>query len=149
MEWLFLTCHNHWIVLRLVKGGSKPPFLAFSPLITMEDSSVPFRAFLGAILSVVKGVVVGASASDDSQIFDTIDKEEEGSSSISDADGGSGEYKVRSGQGPVGPRAITHKHAQVTSKKAPLMVRPSCHPFISTGDLKLISIDFVIFPTVA
>ena len=102
-EWLFLTCHTHWIVLRLVKGGGKPPFLAFSPLITMQDSSVPFRAFLGAILSVVKGGVVEDSVFNDPQTLDTIEEDapgEEGSSS-SNSDGGddSGACRGRSGEG--------------------------------------------------
>jgi len=87
-----LSCHNYWIVLRLV-GGGEPPFMAFSPQITMEDTSVPFRAFLGAILSVAKRGVVEARAFSDSQILDTIDEEEdeEGYPSTSDADNGSGE----------------------------------------------------------
>jgi len=122
-EWLFLSCHNYWIVFRLVKEDSEPAFLTFSPLITMEDSSVPFRAFLGAILSVVKGVVVEASVFDDSQILDTIDEEEveEESSSTSDADHGSGEYRGRSGQGS-GSGPITCRRAQGPSNEAALMV---------------------------
>ena len=88
-EWLFLTSHNHWVVFRLVRGGRKPPFLAFSPLITVEDSTVPFRTVLGAVLSVLKGGIVEASPFDNSQILDTIGEEEVGSSSIFDADGSS------------------------------------------------------------
>ena len=34
------------------------PYLAYSPEITINDSSKPFRAFLGAVLSVVKDVPV-------------------------------------------------------------------------------------------
>ena len=63
-------------MVRLVGGGSDHPFLAISPLITVEDSSVPFRAFLGAILSDLKGVVVEASEFDDNQILEPIDKGE-------------------------------------------------------------------------
>jgi hypothetical protein len=37
------------------------PFLAYSPSFSIEDSSEPFRAFLGAILSVHKGIPVEAS----------------------------------------------------------------------------------------
>ena len=112
MEWLFLTCHNYWIVLRLVKGGRKPPFLAFSPLITMEDSSVPFRAFLGAVLSVVTGGVVGASVFNET--LDTVQGEaldEEGfPSSGSDGDDSLGEYRGPSGEESAGRRPPTHGH---------------------------------------
>src|SRR5712691_2268300 len=99
-EWLFLTCHNHWIVIRLVRRDNDTPFLAFSPLITMEDSSVPFRAFFGAILTVVKGRAVEASVFDDPQTLDTIEEapgEEGSSSSNSDGGDGSGEYRGPSG----------------------------------------------------
>ena len=103
-----MTCHNSWIVVRLVGGGSDHPFLAISPLITVEDSSVPFRAFLGAILSDLKGVVVEASEFDDNQILEPIDKgEEEGPPPVSDSDDDSGEYRGRSGQGPVGSGPMT------------------------------------------
>ncbi|KAH9049838.1 hypothetical protein EDB84DRAFT_1555805 [Lactarius hengduanensis] len=54
MEWVFLTCHNYWVVFRLVSNNDDP-FLAFSPMCSIEDSSEPFRAFLGAILSVLYG----------------------------------------------------------------------------------------------
>ena len=119
-EWLFLTCHNYWVVFRLVKGNDESAFLAFSPFLTMEGSSVPFRAFLGAILSAVKGVAVGASVFDRNQPLDTIDEEvEEESSSTSDADDCSGEYRARPGQGPVGP---TRRRAQGPGNEAALMV---------------------------
>ncbi|KAF8351826.1 hypothetical protein F5887DRAFT_1068226 [Amanita rubescens] len=60
MEWLILTCHNYWIVCHLVRDDHDP-FLAFSPTISIEDSSKPFRALFGAILSVVKTVPVAPS----------------------------------------------------------------------------------------
>ena len=131
MEWLFLTCHNHWIVLRLVKGGSKPPFLAFSPLITMEDTSIPFRAFLGAVLSVVKGRVVEASVFDDPQTLDTVEEEAPGEegfpSSGFDGDDGSGEYRGPSGEGSTDRRPGTCAHP--TQDTFNLTVRPSCAIF--------------------
>jgi hypothetical protein len=78
MEWLFLTCHNHWIVCRLVRDDDHP-FLAYSPKITIENSSEPFRAFLGAILSVTKGVSVESSAFNPEMEFDhTVGEEDEG-----------------------------------------------------------------------
>ena len=61
MEWLFLSCHNYWIVCRFVRDDYHP-YLAYSPEITIKDSSKPFRAFLNAILSVVKDVSVDRSA---------------------------------------------------------------------------------------
>ena len=60
MEWLFLTCLNYWIVCRLVRDDIHP-YLAYSSEISIEDSSEPFRAFLGAILSVDKGIPVEPS----------------------------------------------------------------------------------------
>ena len=137
-EWLFLSCHNYWIVLCLVRrGDNKPPFLAFSPSITMDNSSVPFRAFLGCILSVAKGGVVEASMFNNDMVLDTIDEEvEEGSLSTSDADDGSGEYRGRSGGGPAGPAGPgppTRKRAQDASTNTALTVRPSCAPFYLNG----------------
>jgi hypothetical protein len=51
------------------------PFLAYSPMITMKDSSVPFRALLGAILSVVKSVPVEPSEFNADIQLDTIVEE--------------------------------------------------------------------------
>ena len=71
MEWLFLTCHNYWIVCRLVKDD-RHPFLAYSPKISINDSSQPFRAFLGAILSVLNGVEIEPSTFNPNIQLDTI-----------------------------------------------------------------------------
>ena len=76
MEWLFLTCHNYWIVCRLVKDNNHP-YLAYSPKISIEDSSEPFRAFLGSILSVVRDFpVAGSTYSPDMQL-DTIEEDDD------------------------------------------------------------------------
>ncbi|KAI0302510.1 hypothetical protein BC826DRAFT_1089655 [Russula brevipes] len=75
-EWLFLTCYNYWIVCRLVKDDDKP-YLAYSPGISIEDSSEPFRAFLGAILSVIKGVPVEPSTYNPNIQLDTIEEEQD------------------------------------------------------------------------
>jgi hypothetical protein len=124
-EWLFLTSHNHWIVIRLVTRTNAPPFLTFSPLITMEDSSVPFRTFLGAILSVVKGGIIEPSVFNDLRKLDTIEeqapKEEE--PPLSPSDGG------RSAQDNLS-----------------LTVRPSRARFY-LNRLKFTSIGFNLFPT--
>ena len=80
----------------------------------MEDSSVPFRAFLGAVLSVVKGGIVEASVFDDPQSLLTIEEEaprEAGSPLFgSDGDDGPGEYRSPSGEGSVGHRPATRGH---------------------------------------
>jgi len=60
LEWLFLTSHNHWVVYRLVHHGDHT-FLAYSPKISIENSSVPFRAFLGASLSAIKKIPITPS----------------------------------------------------------------------------------------
>lgn len=73
MEWLFLTCCNYWIVCRLVRDDDNP-YLAYSPGIGIEESSEPFRAFLGAILSVVKDVPVESSAYNPNIQLDTIEE---------------------------------------------------------------------------
>jgi hypothetical protein len=144
-----LTCHNYWIVVRLVRGDR--PFIAFSPMITMNDSSVPFRAFLGAILSVVEGEDVEASTFDDDQTLDTIDEEgpsdPSGSNHDSDSNNGSGGYGDRPSKGKVGHRPVIR--SMTRSEAGALTVRPSCAPSISMGRLKFFSIDFVIFPTVS
>jgi hypothetical protein len=71
MEWLFLTCHNYWIVCRLVKDDDHP-FLAYSPKISIKDSSEPFRAFLGAILSVLKDAHIEPSTFNPDMQLDII-----------------------------------------------------------------------------
>jgi hypothetical protein len=76
MEWLFLTCHNYWMVCRLVRDDVQP-FLAYSPMIDIEDSSVPFRALLGATLSVVEKVSVQPSEFNPHMTFDTIVEEDD------------------------------------------------------------------------
>jgi hypothetical protein len=60
MEWLFLTCHNHWIIFRLVQDNNHP-FLAYSPIVSIENSSKPFLAFLGCVLSGKQGTAVAPS----------------------------------------------------------------------------------------
>ncbi|KAH8995247.1 kinase-like domain-containing protein, partial [Lactarius hatsudake] len=80
-EWLFLTSHNNWIVCRLV-GDKDNPFLTFSPMFSIEGSSEPFRAFLGAILSVLEGTLVQASKFNPTIVLDTISEEGKGGSML-------------------------------------------------------------------
>ncbi len=89
MEWLFLTCHNSWIVCRLVRGNGDP-FLAYSPTCSIENSR-PFRAFLGAILSVHEDVAVQASVYNPDMGLDLVPEEkEDGPLPEDDIDDGSG-----------------------------------------------------------
>ncbi|KAH9026553.1 hypothetical protein EDB84DRAFT_1670115 [Lactarius hengduanensis] len=105
MEWLFLTSHNNWIVCRLVSNKDNP-FLAFSPMFSIEGSSEPFRAFLGAILSVLEGTPVPACEFNPSMVLDTIPEEGKGGSKLP---------MTRS-------RAITSRDA--AESESDLMVRP-------------------------
>jgi hypothetical protein len=101
MEWLFLSSHNHWIVCRLVKDDTNP-FLAYSPMISIEGSSEPFRAFFGAILSVIKGVPVSPSTRDPEMKLDTIIEDQDqdtGPLRENDLDDGSGAYRGNSSKG--------------------------------------------------
>ncbi|KAF8495478.1 hypothetical protein F5888DRAFT_1711201 [Russula emetica] len=99
MEWLFLTCCNYWIVCRLVRDDDNP-YLAYSPGISIQESSEPFRAFLGAISSVVKDVPVESSAYNPNIQLDTIEEEQDdGPLPEYDIDDGSGEYQGSSERG--------------------------------------------------
>ncbi|KIL54824.1 hypothetical protein M378DRAFT_174006 [Amanita muscaria Koide BX008] len=92
MEWLFLTCHNYWIVCRLVRNDDHP-YLVYSSEISIEDSSEPFRAFLGAMLSGVDGVYPEPSAYSSDMELDTIEEAEDEGSSEDDNDDDSGVYR--------------------------------------------------------
>jgi len=123
MEWLFLSCHNYWIVCRLVRDDDHP-YLAYSPEISIEDSSEPFRAFLGAILSVVKDVPVERSTYSSDMELDNIEEEEDdGPLPEDDIDDDSGAY-----QGSSGRRATTGHPATRTREdentESELIVRP-------------------------
>ncbi|KAM6493293.1 hypothetical protein JOM56_011427 [Amanita muscaria] len=83
MEWMFLTCHNYWIVCRLVRDDQHP-YLVYSSKISIEDSSEPFRAFLGAILSVFQGVPVEPSTYSPDMKLDTVEEEEDKGSLLED-----------------------------------------------------------------
>ncbi|KAH9053359.1 hypothetical protein EDB87DRAFT_1708889 [Lactarius vividus] len=92
MEWLFLMCHNNWIVCCLISHKDNP-FLAFSPMFNIEGSSQLFWVFLGAIFSVLKGTPIQASKFNPPLVLDTILEEGGGgSSSEDDNDDTSGKY---------------------------------------------------------
>jgi hypothetical protein len=133
MEWLFLSCHNYWIVCRLVRDDDNP-YLAYSPEITIKDSSEPFRAFLGAILSVVKDVPVERSAYSSDMELDPIEEEDYGPPPEDDIDDGSGAY-----QGSSGGRATTSYPATRSREhgitESGLIVRPFLGQYLSLGFL--------------
>jgi hypothetical protein len=125
MEWLFLTCHNYWIVCRLVRDDADP-FLAYSPMCSIENSSAPFRAFLGAMLSVLKGVPVQPSIFDSDMELDCIPEEED--KGLLPIDDGSGAYPgslMTHSRGPVDREASEYG----------LMVRPMPSRYLSRGSL--------------
>ena len=124
MEWMFLSCHNYWIVCRLVKDD-KYPFLAYSRMTSIKDSSEPFRAFLGAILSVIKGVTVEPSAFDPKMGLDTIEDDDDDD----DDDPGSilpeDIAEVCPGSSNTGtPPTRGRKRAREEGTESDLMVRP-------------------------
>ena len=107
MEWLFLTCHNYWIVCRLVRDDDHP-YLAYSSEFSIKDSSEPFRAFIGAILSVVKGVPVEPSAYSPAMELGTVEEEDKASPADIDDDS----------------RSCAHNEHENTESESELFVRP-------------------------
>ena len=146
MEWLFLTCHNYWIVCRLVRDDHDP-FLAYSSMISIDDSSVPFRALLGAILSVVKKVPVEPSEFDPDMELDTIvEEQDEGPLAEDDIDEG---YSTSSGEEIVNNPPNTRSRHRTGQRKAKsgLMVCPCLpSPVICLAHLLL---DHLVFPKLA
>jgi hypothetical protein len=58
-----------------VRDGDNPYLV--SPKISIQESSEPFRVFLGAILSVVKSVNVVSSTYDPNIELDTIEEKQD------------------------------------------------------------------------
>ncbi|KAH9050748.1 hypothetical protein EDB84DRAFT_1258875 [Lactarius hengduanensis] len=110
MEWLFLTSHNSWIICRLVRGvGSSTPFLAYSQILSIENSSVPFRAFLGAVLSVQGGAPVQASELNHRKLDIIAEDVDNGPLPEDNIDDGSGAYRG-------GPRTNTFEDPMTRSR---------------------------------
>lgn len=110
---------------RLVRDDNYP-YLAYSPKISIENSSEPFRAFLGATLSVVEGVSVANSAYNPDMQLDTIgDEGDGGPPPKDDIDDASGlcHGGLSRGQPPVHRRPVA-KHARgIRNTDSDLMVR--------------------------
>ena len=112
MEWLFLTCFNYWIVCRLVRDDHNP-YLTYSPPITIQNSSEPFRAFLGAILSIIKDVPVESNAYNPTILLDTIEEKQDGGPLPEyDIVDGPGERQGSSGRGADTASPITRSRAR-------------------------------------
>ncbi|KAN0102364.1 hypothetical protein V8E52_012018 [Russula decolorans] len=121
MEWLFVTCHNYWIVCRLVRDDDRP-FLAYSPKISIQDSSEPFRAFLGAILSVLNGAYIEPSIfNPDIQLNSTIIEDtDEGHLPEDDIEEHSGAYPGRPSKGSGTESPMTRYRARAAHDNAKL-----------------------------
>lgn len=145
MECLFLSCHNYWIVCRLVRDDHHP-FLAYSPMINIDHSSVPFRALLGAILSVVKNVPVEPTKFDPNiELDNVVEDEDKGRLPEHDIDDGSA-YSTRPGEDtvtdPLNTRSCHHTGQRMAESE--LMVCPCLLlPVICLAHLLS---DHLIFP---
>ena len=144
MEWFFITCHNYWIVCRLVRDDHRP-FLAYSPMISIDDSSVPFRALLGAILSVVKKIPVEPTEFNPNMELDTlVQKQAEGPLPEDDIDYGSA-YSPSLGEEIANDPPNTRNRHRTGQRKAEsgLMVCPCLlSPVICLARLFL---DYLVF----
>ena len=104
------------------------PFLAYSVITSIEDSSEPFRAFLGAILSVITGAAVRPSAFNPDMELDTIIEEDDDPGILPEDDIGdrSGAYPGISSTGTATDLPLTRgrKRARDEGSESGLMVRP-------------------------
>ncbi len=101
------------------------PFLAYSTITSIEDSSEPFRAFLGAILSVVEGVPVEPSTFNVELDIIIEEDEDPGVLSENDIDDNSGAYRGRSSTGTARDPPLTRNRARDQAMEPELMARPS------------------------
>ena len=148
MEWLFLTCHNHWIVCRLVKDDEHP-YLVYSPKISIDDSSEAFRAFLGAILSVGEAVQVEPSTYNSNMQLDTIEEEENTDPLPEDDD--SRLYSSISDRGATTCPPMTRSHGRdgddKDKSKSKLLVCPVLSRYVFIGVYPLSG--YFVFPNIA
>jgi hypothetical protein len=101
-EWLFLTCHNSWIVFRLVNvNGDR--ILAYSPVLEIANSSIPFRAYLGALLSVIEDFPVLQTVFAANPILETLPEDSDEDDSVSESESDeSHEYRPPGGASASG-----------------------------------------------
>jgi hypothetical protein len=108
------------------------PFLAYSPMISIKDSTIPFRAFLGAILSEINEVSVDPSTFDPHMELDTIAELQDNDSGPlpeGDISDGSGPYRGSSSKGTATEPPVTGSRARDGNYESDIMVRPPflCH----------------------
>src|SRR5258708_417285 len=100
-------------------------------MISIKDSSIPFRAFLGAILSEIMGVPVERSTFDPHMDFDIIEEgedEDPGPLSEGDLSDGSGAYRGGASSKRTATKPpLTRKRARDGDNESGLMVRPFLH----------------------
>jgi hypothetical protein len=143
------------MVFRLVRGQGKP-FLAYSPMCSIEDSSEPFRAVLGAILSVHRNLPVQTSVLSPSD--DTLEEEDTGTLGEEDVgnpeedtgplpegdiEDDSGPYVYSSSISTNSPHALMARFQTTASRQAAepgLMVCPISGRFLSAGLLVYLQI---------
>jgi hypothetical protein len=102
------------------------PYLAYSPKTSIENSSKPFRAFLGSILSVVEDFPVACSTYSPDMQLDTIEEEDDDDDhSQENDDDGSGPYRGRLGGGAAAGHSTTRSqtHDGRENTESDLMVR--------------------------
>jgi hypothetical protein len=103
-------------------------------MISIEDSSEPFRAFFGALLSCIESISVDASTFDPHMELDTITEQEEedqGPPSEGDVSDGSGAFRGRISKGTVTMPPLTRKRARDGDNDSGLMVRLFLHCHLS------------------
>ena len=118
-------------------------------MISIDDSSVPFRALLGAILSVVKKVPVEPTKFNPNMGLDTlVEEQDEGPLPEDDIKDGSA-YSASSGEETANDPPNTRNRHRTDQRKAEsgLMVCPCLlSPVICLAHL---SLDHLVFPKFA
>jgi hypothetical protein len=101
-------------------------------MISIRDSSVPFRAFFGALLSVIEDVPVPPSESiPDQQLDPILEETDDGPSPEDDIDDGSGVYSGNAGAASVNyPMTPSRTRANQGNTKSELMACSSIPLFI-------------------
>ena len=119
------------------------PYLAYSPEFTIKDSSEPFRAFLGAILSVVRDVPVEGSTYSSDMELDAIEEEEDdGPLPEDDIDNDSGAYQGSSSGRATGSRKDENNESE-------LIVRPFLSWPIFIAWVAYLLLGYFVFPEFA
>ena len=116
------------------------PFLAYSPMISIDNSSEPFRALLGAILSIVKKVPVEPTEFNPNIELDTIVE-----GNIDDGSAYSGSSREVIAYDP--PITRSCRHTSQREAESGLMVCPCLPPLVIC--LAHLLLDHRVFPKFA